>query len=90
LGFEVGVELEEPAIRSACKKEGIVDAIAVQKPLISNQDMEKRVERAQGQLETHGNWEDWKKVLFSNEVHFCISRPHTKSKELSAMLGRFP
>jgi hypothetical protein len=70
LGFEVGVELEEPAIRTACKKEGIVDAIAVQKLLISDQDREERVERAQGQLKTHSNWGDWKKGLFSDKVHF--------------------
>jgi hypothetical protein len=56
---------------------------AIQKPLVSNCDREKRVERAKGQLLTHGHWTDWKKVLFSDEVHFGWSdegRLHIKRR----------
>ena len=47
-----------------------IDAIAARKPLISDAIKEKRVERAKQQLQTHGNWQDWKKVIFTDEVHF--------------------
>ena len=52
------------------KEERIIDALAIQKPGISEISAGKRVERVRAQLETHGNQEDWKNVLFSDEVHF--------------------
>ena len=40
------------------------------KPGVSKIVAEKRVERAEQQLKTHGNSKDWKRVLFTDEVYF--------------------
>jgi len=70
LGMEFDIKASEKTIQVACKKEGITDGIAISKPLVTDHDAQKRVERAEGQLKTHGDWHNWKNVLFSDEVHF--------------------
>jgi hypothetical protein len=43
LALEVGVEGTEKTIQVSCKEEGIVYRIAVQKPLVSKQDAQRRI-----------------------------------------------
>lgn len=73
LGIEVGIEATEKTIQVTMKEKEIIDAIALQKPLVSATTAEKRVDRAENQLGAHGSPEDWKRVLFSDEVHFWWS-----------------
>jgi hypothetical protein len=58
LGMEVGIEADERTIRRAAKREKLANGIAIQKPLVTKRDIEKRVERAKGQLRTHGHCTD--------------------------------
>lgn len=71
LGQEVRVKADFKTVRIYMnKEEKVIDALTIQKPGISEISAGKRVERARAQLETHRNWEDWKNVLFLDEVHF--------------------
>jgi hypothetical protein len=58
LGIEVGVEATEKTIQVAMKEKEIIDGIALQKLLVSTMTAEKRVDRAENQLEAHGSAED--------------------------------
>jgi hypothetical protein len=55
------------------KDQQVINTIALQKPLVSDQLAQKRVERAEGQLKAHKSPDDWKKVLFSNKCYFGFS-----------------
>jgi hypothetical protein len=68
--MEVEIETTGKAVRNVMKKEGIVDGIAKRRIGVIEQIAEKRVQRAQGQLKSHPLPENWKNVLFSDEVHF--------------------
>lgn len=71
LGQEVGLEADFKTIRKAINtEEKMIDAIAIQKSGVSERLARKRLERAEAQLEIHGDWEDWKHILFTDEVHF--------------------
>lgn len=70
LGQEVGVEASEQTVHRAMAKEGIVTAIAKRRPGIPVSLAEKRIERARGQLKSHPTADDWKNVLFLDEVYF--------------------
>lgn len=70
LGMEVGIEAAEITVRTAMKEEGFVDGIQKRREGISQQTAEKRVEQAEGQLEAHPTYHDWKNVIFLDEVHF--------------------
>ena len=83
LALEVGVESTERNVQKAMNKEGFVDGIQKRREGISQQTAEKRVKRAEGQLEAHPTYHDWKNVLFSDEVHFGWSdegRLHIKRR----------
>ena len=54
----MGIEADQQTLRKACHREKLVDGIAIQKPFVTKQDTEKSVERAEGQLITHGYQKD--------------------------------
>ena len=50
LGIEVGVEAFEKAIQSVCKEEKIIDRIAIQKPLVTKHNQEKKLKGQRANL----------------------------------------
>jgi len=70
LGSEVQVEADGRTVRRAMHSAGIYTCIACRKELVDAKTAEKRVERARMMLEKYPDWQDWKKVRFSDEVHF--------------------
>jgi hypothetical protein len=70
LALEVGIHPSEKTVQNTMNKKGFVSAIAKRRDGIPPALVENRVEQARGQLRSHPSWEDWKNVLFSDEVHF--------------------
>jgi hypothetical protein len=70
LALEVGIQASEKTVQNTMNKDGFVSAIAKRRDGIPPALVEKRGERASGQLRSHPSGEDWKNVLFSDEVHF--------------------
>ncbi len=56
--MEVGIKAINNTMHVIMKEHGVIDGIAQQKPLLSEATAEKRVERAEGQLETHGSFKN--------------------------------